>query len=66
MLALSRIKSRGHANPQAACGAIHAYSDANALMARIWGEPSTSQGSSSATLGRRYHEVSEYIDFTVL
>lgn len=52
---VSHIKSRGCANPHAACTAICVSDDANALMARIWGEPSPSE-ISAANFGRRYHE----------
>lgn len=53
---MSRIKSRGRADPRAACDAIRIRDDANALMARIWNEPSTSNVH-SGNLRRRYHEV---------
>ncbi|VDK76319.1 unnamed protein product [Litomosoides sigmodontis] len=43
MLTVSRIKSRGRACTRATHDAIRVYDDANALMARIWGEPSTSE-----------------------
>ncbi|VDM19696.1 unnamed protein product [Wuchereria bancrofti] len=56
ILTISRIKSRGHACPRAAQDAIRVCDDANALMARIWGEPSTSEVSIT-NLGRHYHEA---------
>uniref|UniRef100_A0A915PRB6 Mitogen-activated protein kinase kinase kinase kinase n=1 Tax=Setaria digitata TaxID=48799 RepID=A0A915PRB6_9BILA len=55
MLTISRIKSRSRAHPRAAQDAIRVCDDANALMARIWGEPSTSEVS-VANFGRHYHE----------
>ncbi|CAG9533857.1 unnamed protein product [Cercopithifilaria johnstoni] len=55
IMTISRIKSRGRACPRVARDAIRVCDDANALMARIWGEPSTSEVS-VANLGRRYHE----------
>ncbi|VDN45447.1 unnamed protein product [Gongylonema pulchrum] len=54
---LSRIKSRSRADPRAACDAIRVRDEANALMARIWNEPSTSDVG-AGNLGWRYHEVS--------
>lgn len=61
MLTVSRIKSRGHACPRAAQDAIRVCDDANALMLRIWSEPSNFEASVT-NLGRRYHEASFFID----